>query len=586
MKSRGLSINRIIMMGSEVMGEGWRHLKLGDVLVSAGVLSEETLKSALEEQKISKMRLGEVLLKNGWLTERQLADALSRQLKLPLVSLSKFKPAKEAIKIIPEAVAQRLEIVPLAILESGRIAIAMADPLNVLAVDELRMITNADFEINVATASDVRRALMNFYKVQSSLDAAIGEVTSSEGDFASSILSVGTAQDIAGVTTEDAPVIRLVSNILEQAVKDMASDVHVEVFESTAKVRYRIDGTLFDSIEYPTALHPAVVSRLKIIANMDISERRKPQDGRILVKVQDRKIDLRVSSLPSIYGEKVVMRLLDQGASKVGLENLGLFDDDIELLKRMILAPHGIFLMTGPTGSGKSTTLYSLLEVLNTPDVNIITVEDPVEYTVNGVNQVQVNEKAGLTFTEALRSILRQDPDKIMIGEIRDYETAELGVRAALTGHLVLSTLHTNDAPSSVVRLADMGVAPYLISSSMVAVVAQRLLRRLCPHCRQEYGLPANVAERYGMEAGQKVYKAVGCDACRGTGYKGRLAVVEIMQVDDEIKTLINDGASVADIRSAALRRGMRTLENSAVRNVALGLTSVEEMLALSVHHE
>ncbi len=366
------------------MSEDWKHLKLGDVLVSAGVLSDETLKAALEEQKISRMRLGEILLKNGWLTERQLADALSRQLKLPLVSLSKFKPTKEAIKIIPEAVAQRLEIVPLAILESGKIAIAMSDPLNVIAVDELRMITNAEFEINVATASDVRRALMNFYKVQSSLDAAIGEVTSSEDDFARAILTAGTAQDVMGVSSEDAPVVRLVSNILEQAVKDQASDVHIEVFERTSKVRYRIDGTLFDYIEYPTALHPAVISRLKIIANMDISERRKPQDGRILVKIQDRRIDLRVSCLPAIYGEKIVMRLLDQGASKVGLGNLGLFEDDIEVLTRMVRAPHGIFLLTGPTGSGKSTTLYSLLEVLNTPDVNIITVEDPVEYGRRG----------------------------------------------------------------------------------------------------------------------------------------------------------------------------------------------------------
>lgn len=568
------------------MSEDWRHLRLGDVLVSAGVLTDENLKSALNEQKISKMRLGEILLKNGWLTERQLADALSRQLKVPLVSLAKFKPTKEVIKIIPENVAQRLEVVPLAILESGKIAIAMADPLNVIAVDELKMITNADFEINVATASDVRRALMNFYKVQSSLDAAIGEVTSSEGDFATSILSGGSAQDIAGVTSEDAPVIRLVSNILEQAVKDQASDVHVEVFENTSKVRYRIDGTLFDYIEFPTALHPAVVSRLKIIANMDISERRKPQDGRILVKLLDRRIDLRVSSLPSIYGEKVVMRLLDQGASKVGIDNLGLFPDDIEVLKRCIKAPHGIFLMTGPTGSGKSTTLYSLLEVLNTPNVNIITIEDPVEYTVAGVNQVQVNEKAGLTFTEALRSILRQDPDKIMVGEVRDYETAELAIRAALTGHLVLSTLHTNDAASSVVRLTDMGVAPYLISSSMVAVVAQRLLKRLCPHCKAPDVMPDGVADAHGVERGQRIYKPVGCDACRNTGYKGRLAIVEIMEVTDEIKVLINDGAPVSKIQKAALNSGMRTLSQSAIRNVLNGDTSLDEMLALAVNRE
>lgn len=568
------------------MSEEWRHLKLGDVLIRAGAISNDTLVAALEEQKISRMRLGEILIKNGWLTERQLAEALSRQLKLPLVSLSKFKPTKEVIKIIPEAVAQRLEIVPLAILGSGKIAIAMSDPLNVIAVDELRMITNAEFEINVATASDVRRALMNFYKVQSSLDDAIGEVASSEDDFARAIVTAGMAQDVMGVSTEDAPVVRLVSNILEQAVKDEASDVHIEVFEKVSKVRYRVDGSLFEYIEYPAALHPAVISRLKIIANMDISERRKPQDGRILVKIHDRRIDLRVSSLPAIYGEKMVMRLLDQGSTKVGLDKLGLFEDDIEVLTRMIKAPHGIFLLTGPTGSGKSTTLYSLLEVLNTNDVNIITVEDPVEYTVEGINQVQVNEKAGLTFTEALRSILRQDPDKVMVGEIRDYPTAELAIRAALTGHLVLSTLHTNDAPSSIVRLADMGIAPYLISSSLVAVVAQRLLRKLCPMCKAEDKLPQAIAEENGAPVGAKIYKPVGCDECRGTGYKGRLAIVEVMQVDERIKELINEGASVPVIREASMAGGMRLLSQSAIRNVLNGVTSVEEMLALSVHNE
>lgn len=568
------------------MSEDWRHLKLGDLLVEAGAIARNTLDAALEEQKISRMRLGEILIKNGWLTERQLAEALSKQLKLPIVSLAQYKPTKEAIRAIPESVAQRLEIVPLAILESGKIAIAMSDPLNVIAVDELRMITNTEFEINVATASDVRRALLNFYKVQSSLEDAIGEVASAEDDFAKTIVSAGAAQDVVGVSAEDAPVVRLVSNILEQAVKDQASDVHIEGYEKVSKVRYRIDGSLFEYIEYPSSLHPAVISRLKIIANMDISERRKPQDGRILVRINDKRIDLRVNSLPAIYGEKMVMRLLDQSSTKVGLAKLGLFEDDIDVLTRMIKAPHGVFLMTGPTGSGKSTSLYSLLEVLNTPDVNIITVEDPVEYTVPGINQVQVNEKAGLTFTEALRSILRQDPDKIMVGEIRDYPTAELAIRAALTGHLVLSTLHTNDAPSSIIRLVDMGLAPFLISSSLVAVVAQRLLRRLCPRCRAQYALPAPIAAATGAPPGATVFSPVGCDECRNTGYKGRVAIVEIMQVDETLKGLINAGATVAEIRRAACAKGMRLLTQSAMRNVLSGVTSLEEMLSLSVQHD
>jgi type IV pilus assembly protein PilB len=568
------------------MGEDWRHIKLGDLLVEAGVIAKSTLDAALEEQKISRMRLGEILLKNGWLTERQLADALSKQLKLPLISLAKYKPSPEAIKIIPETVAQRLEVVPLAILDSGKIAIAMSDPLNVIAVDELRMITNSEFDINVATASDVRRALMNFYKVQGSLNAAIGEFASASDDFATSISSAGLAQDVSGVSADDAPVVRLVSNILEQAVKEQVSDVHIEVYEKVSKVRFRLDGALYEYMEYPASLHPAVISRLKIIAGMDISERRKPQDGRIIVRVLDKRIDLRVNTLPTLHGEKIVMRLLDQSASKVGLTNLGLFEDDIVVLNRNINAPHGIFLITGPTGSGKSTTLYSLLEILNQPDVNVITVEDPVEYTMAGINQVQVNEKAGLTFTEALRSILRQDPDSIMIGEIRDFPTAELAIRAALTGHLVLSTLHTNDAPSSVIRLIDMGIAPYLISTSLIAVVAQRLLRRLCPRCKAEYPLPENIAYAHGLQPGLPVYSAVGCDDCRNTGYKGRVAIVEIMEVNDHIKDLINTNAPVPNIRQAATEAGMRLLMQSALRNVMLGVTSVEEMLALSVHSD
>ncbi len=566
--------------------EELRHLKLGDLLVEAGAITKSTLDAALEEQRVSKMRLGEILIKNGWLKERQLAEALSRQLRLPLVSLARYKPTKDAIKIIPEAVAQRLEIVPLAILDSGKIAIAMSDPFNVIAVDELRMITNADFEINVATVSDVRRALLNFYKVQSSLDDAIGEVISSEDLLSGAILTSGTAQDVAGVSSDDAPVVRLVSNILEQAVKDRASDIHLEVYEKVAKVRYRIDGALSDYVEYPSALHPAVVSRLKIIASMDISERRKPQDGRILIKISDKRFDLRVNSLPAIYGEKIVMRLLDQSGTKMGLENLGLFEDDVSVLRRMMKAPHGIFLMTGPTGSGKSTTLYSMLDILNTPDVNIITIEDPVEYTVDGINQVQVNEKAGLTFAEALRSILRQDPDKIMVGEIRDYITAELAIRAALTGHLVLSTLHTNDAPSSVMRLTDMGVAPFLISSSLVAVVAQRLLRRLCDRCRKEQPLSAELSASIGVPEGTPVFSPVGCDECRGTGYRGRIAIVEIMEVDDEIRAMINKGASVEELRERAAAKGMRFLSQSALRNVLAGVTSVDEMLGLSVQRD
>ena len=563
------------------MTEAWRHLKLGDLLIDANAITKNTLDAALVEQKISRMRLGEVLIKNGWLTERQLAEALSRQLKLPLVSLARYRPSSEAIRIIPEAVAQRLEIVPLAILESGKIAIAMSDPLNVLAVDELKMITNTEFDINIATASDVRRALASFYKVQSSLDDAMDEV----GIDLNASMGPGGAQDLAGVGADDAPVVRLVNSVLEQAVKEGASDIHVEAFEKISKVRLRIDGALYESFEFPKNLHPAVVSRMKILSGMDISERRRPQDGRIMIKIGQKRIDLRVSCLPAVFGEKMVMRLLDNSSTKVGLEKLGLYPEDVETLKKAVAAPYGIFLVTGPTGSGKSTTLYSLLEVINTPDVNIVTVEDPVEYTVAGINQVQANEKTGNTFTAILRAILRQDPDKIMVGEIRDVETAELAIRAALTGHLVLSTLHTNDAPSSIIRMVDMGIQPFLIASSVVAVVAQRLVRRLCTHCKTPIIIPDNYADTYHIPRGTQIYASVGCDECRGTGYQGRTNVMEIMVINEELRLLINKNAPVNEIRDAALRNGMNTLAMSAMRKVAEGITSIEQMLAITMDH-
>lgn len=563
------------------MTEAWRHLKLGDLLIDANAITKNTLDAALVEQKISRMRLGEVLIKNGWLTERQLAEALSRQLKLPLVSLARYRPSSEAIRIIPEAVAQRLEIVPLAILESGKIAIAMSDPLNVLAVDELKMITNTEFDINIATASDVRRALASFYKVQSSLDDAMDEV----GIDLSGPAGVGGTQDLGGVAADDAPVVRLVNSILDQAVKEGASDIHVESFEKISKVRLRIDGALYESFEFPKNLHPAVVSRMKILSGMDISERRRPQDGRIMVKIGQKRIDLRVSCLPAVFGEKMVMRLLDNSSTKVGLDKLGLYPEDVETLKHVVSAPYGIFLVTGPTGSGKSTTLYSLLEIINTPDVNIVTVEDPVEYTVEGINQVQANEKTGNTFTAILRAILRQDPDKIMVGEIRDVETAELAIRAALTGHLVLSTLHTNDAPSSIIRMVDMGIQPFLIASSVVAVVAQRLVRRLCAHCKTPAVIPDEYADTYNIPRGTQIFKSVGCDECRGTGYQGRTNVMEIMVINEELRLLINKNAPVNEIRDAALKNGMKTLGMSAMRKVAEGITSIEQMLAITMEH-
>lgn len=550
-------------------------LRLGDLLVNAGAITEKQLQSALMEQQLTNLRLGEILIKNGFLTERQLAEALSNQLKLPLVSLARYRPMIEALRMVPENVARRLELLPLAVLDNNRLFIAMADPLNIIAIDEVRMLTGMEVEVGVAIPSEIRRDMDSFYSVRGNVDDAIVEIV----DMSAAEEMRKDLDAAAEASIDDAPVVKLVNGLLDQAVREAASDLHIEPFEKSSRVRYRVDGNLFDALDFPRNLHPAVISRLKIMANMDISEKRRPQDGRILLKFQDRKVDLRVSSLPTIYGEKMVMRVLDQASSAVGLERIGLLDEDRAALESIISKPYGMMLVTGPTGSGKSTTLYSVLEKINEPESNLITVEDPVEYMIPGINQVQINEKAGLTFSDALRSILRQDPDKIMVGEIRDTETAQLAVRAALTGHLVLSTLHTNDAPSAVIRLNDMGVAPFLISSSVIGVIAQRLVRKLCPACKEAFEPGPNLCREYGIPEGSRIYKPVGCEQCRWSGYKGRTAVFQIMTINDEIRRLIANQAQAREIEAAGLRNGMKTLRDAGLLKVLEGVSSMEEVL-------
>ena len=550
---------------------------LGQILVEQGYILPEQLEMALKEQTATNLRIGEILVKNGWVTEKDLAEAISKQTKYPFVSLSMFRPMQEAIDVIPESMARRLEVVPLSIDENAnKLTIAVSDPFNILALDEIRMITGMDLDIMIATLSDIKRAIESFYSVKSSIDRALIEVVEEES--AEFDLSREEA-----VSIDDAPVVKLVNTILGQAVDNGASDVHVEPFETETRVRYRIDGVLFDMLTFPKHLHPPVSSRIKIMSGMDIAEKRHPQDGRILLRAAGRRIDIRVSSLPAIYGEKLVMRLLDQATAMVGLEKLGLDPEERVVLDKIIGVPYGIILVTGPTGSGKSTTLYSILQTLNSYDVNITTVEDPVEYTIAGVNQVQINEKAGLTFDTVLRSILRQDPDIILVGEMRDTETAQLAVRAALTGHLVLSTLHTNDAPSSIVRMVDMGIPPFLVSSSVVAVMAQRLVRKLCPRCKAPYELPQDVAESLGLDGFKTVYKPVGCDECRGTGYRGRTAIFEIMSMTEEMRRAVMTGASSDDLRAMAIRQGMRTLRVSGAKKVKDGITSADEVLSVTL---
>jgi len=551
---------------------------IGQILVEQGYILPEQLDLALKEQTVTNLRIGEILVKNGWVTEKDLAEAISKQTNLPFVSLSMFRPMEEAIDAIPENMARRLEVVPLSIDENAnKLTVAVSDPFNILALDEIRMITGMDVDVVIATLSDIKRAIETLYALRSSIDEALVEIVEEErGEFD---LSKGEE----AVSIDDAPVVKLVNTILGQAVDNSASDVHIEPFENETRVRYRIDGVLFDMLTFPKHLHPPVSSRIKIMSGMDIAEKRHPQDGRILLRVAGRRIDIRVSSLPAIYGEKLVMRLLDQATAMVGLERLGLDPDERTTLDKVIEVPYGIILVTGPTGSGKSTTLYSVIQNLNSYEVNITTVEDPVEYTIAGVNQVQINERAGLTFDTVLRSILRQDPDIILVGEMRDTETAQLAVRAALTGHLVLSTLHTNDAPSSIVRMIDMGIPPFLVSSSVVAVMAQRLVRKLCPHCKVPYELPLDVAESLGLNGFTTVYKPVGCDECRGTGYRGRTAIFEIMPMSEELRRAVMTGATSDDLRTMAINQGMRTLRVSGAKKVTEGITSADEVLSVTL---
>ncbi len=555
-----------------------RKKRLGELLLNARVITEDQLKQALQEQKQTGKKLGEILLEKGWLTEKKLIDALSQQLGIPKVSLLKYTPDPEVLQLVPEHVARRHGIVPLAKLSDTEILVATYDPLNVVGIDEIRMITGMDVKVGVATPSEVEKAIDTFYgltKAQETLKDMEAETEESP-----TITIVGT---IATEDAEDAPIIRLLNTILDKAVTDGASDVHIEPHEKTCRIRYRIDGALFDMMEVPIKVHPPLVSRIKIIGNMNIAEKRLPQDGRVIAKIKNKTVDIRISTLPTIFGEKTVLRILDRESPFIGLHKLGLDPQDLATIEDILKNPHGIIFVTGPTGSGKTTTLYSMLQVISRPDVNIITVEDPVEYILEGCNQVQVNEKAGLTFAETLRSILRQDPDKIMVGEIRDKETAELAIRAALTGHLVLSTLHTNDAPSAIVRLIDMGIQPFLVSTSIVAVISQRLVRRLCDACKQPYQLPDNIAKNLGLPLGSVVYKAVGCEECNNIGYKGRTGIFEIMIVDDEIRDLINKKASSHIIKEAAIKHGMRTLKEAGVKKVLDGTTSLEEMLHVTM---
>lgn len=559
---------------------GRRKMRIGDILMAEGVITQEQLDRALESQKIKKRRLGEILVSDGYITDDIMADALCHQMGYDRANLQDSRIPDDLISMFDVELLKKYTAIPYCYDDRNVniIRVAMADPMDMLAIDDLSMVTNRMIDPMVATPGEIMVAIDKYYGNAEALKAA--------NDFESERADLFADDEIEAMNDDvnNSPIVQLVNSMIEQAVRQRTSDIHIEALEKKVRVRYRIDGALHERMTYNIKMLPAIVARLKVVGGMDIAEKRKPQDGRITSFVDGREFDIRVSILPTVYGEKVVMRLTNKNALTRDKAELGFNDHDLKLFDHILMNPHGIILVTGPTGSGKSTTLYTALSELNKEDVNIITVEDPVEANVAGINQVQTNAKAGLTFASALRSILRQDPDIIMIGEIRDEETASIAVQASITGHLVVSTLHTNSAASTITRLADMGLPEYLIADSTVGIIAQRLVRRLCPRCKKKVLANADQLELLGFGPDEQVeiYEPVGCSSCDNNGFKGRIGVYEIMEVTPKVRKVIAAGEDAEHIKQAALEEGMYTLRMSATNYVLEGITSVSEMIKVS----
>ena len=555
------------------------RMRLGDLLIKQNVLTEEELKKALELQKGSGKNIGEVLVDNGFITEEMIVRALQMQLGLKVVQLAGVTIPKEVRGLVSVDLLKKYTCIPFELdpYNANILHLAMADPMDMMAIDDISIVTNLQVEPYIATTRDIRTAIDRWYGASETLDAARRFTQEREQ------LRGNTGEE-PGADVSDAPIVQLVRSLLEQAIRQRASDVHIEALESKVRVRYRIDGALYEKMVYDNSLLPAISTRIKLMGGMDISEKRKPQDGRMTIMVDRHEYDIRISSVPTVHGEKIVMRISSKLSLTKNKKELGLAPDELRRFDHMLSAPYGIIFVTGPTGSGKSTTLYTALSELNKEAVNIVTVEDPVEADIEGINQIQVNNKVDLTFASALRSILRQDPDIIMIGEIRDRETAGIAVQASITGHLVVSTLHTNNAAGTLNRMADMGVERYLIADSVVGVIAQRLVRKLCPHCRKKR-LATEEEKRLLKQDTYKemeIYEPTGCDLCNHTGYFGRTGVFEIMEVNEEIRDLIAEGGSSEELENAARRAGMCTLHDNGIRYVLEGITSIEEMLKVS----
>ncbi len=564
--------------------------RLGDRLVAEKLITTEQLQRALAEQKGSADKLGTILVRLGFITEDSLVSFLSKQYSIPAITVAQVDPDPDVLKLVPEQIAKKHSVLPIKRM-GNTLTLAMADPTNVFALDDVGFMTGLQIQPVVASEAAIRKAFERLYETGASVTDMMSELEEADTDV--EVVEGGeetfTKADVFDLkeSADEAPVVRLINMILTDAIRRGASDIHLEPYEKVFRVRFRIDGVLHEIMTPPKRLEAALTSRVKIMATLDIAERRLPQDGRIKLRYHQREIDFRVSTLPTIFGEKTVMRILDKDALQLDLTALGFDPWSMEQFTKAIHSPYGMILITGPTGSGKTTTLYSAIHTINSPDINIMTAEDPVEYNLKGVNQVQVNDEIGRTFAACLRSFLRQDPDVILVGETRDLETAQIGIRAALTGHLVLSTLHTNDCPSTPARLLDMGIPPFLVSSSLQLILAQRLGRRVCRDCKEPYEATEESLVPYGhVPQGLgtiNFYKGKGCQTCNFTGMKGRVAIYEVMPISTEIRDLILRNATTNEIQDAACSQGMKTLRQNALQKVIDGVTTVEEVLRVTL---
>ncbi len=535
------------------------------------MITETQFADALVIHQLTGVPFSQLLIDLGYLLSSQVIPKIAEQIGTEFVDLAEYKINGSAVALVSEDLCRKHTILPIDLI-GDTLLVAMCSPDDVMTLDDLQMVTGHQIKPVIATKEDIEEAINRCHQLAETISEDFADLGDSD-------------VDQLAVASEDAPVIKLVNLIISQAVEDRASDIHIEPQEHDLRVRYRIDGVLHEIMRSPKQIQSAILSRLKLMAGMDIAENRKPQDGRCALSVKGRGVDFRVATLPTVYGERVVLRILEKGSITLKLEEMGFLPDSLKLFSKAFNKPYGSILVTGPTGSGKSTTLYATLNVLNIEGKNIVTIEDPVEYRLKGINQVQINSKAGLTFARGLRAVLRTSPDIVMVGEIRDRETAQIAIEAALTGHLVLSTLHTNDAPGAISRLTEMGIAPFLVSSAITCVQAQRLARRLCSECKEAYEPPEELLDRYKLpkDGSTKLYKAIGCSKCNDTGYKGRIGLYEVMLMDEEIEKLTVERATSEEIKKVAIAHGMKTLQQDGIEKVKLGLTSLEEVLRVTV---